>query len=424
MDVMIIGGGIGGLAAALSLHDAGMDVEVFEAVGTIRPLGVGINVLPHSVKELDRLGLLGELDRIAVRTSSLSYYSRHGQLIWREARGTEAGYRWPQYSIHRGRFQNALLDSAIERLGAQRIHCGRRLTGFHDDGDSVTAQFSAPGDPAIIAEASAALMIGADGIHSTIRRTFNPGEGAPVWDGRILWRGVTRAAPFLDGRSMIMAGHERQKFVCYPINPGLVDVGLQEINWIAELKFDKCGEFNREDWNRSGRQEDFLPQFESWAFDWLDIPALIATSDAIFEYPMVDRDPLEIWGGGRTTLLGDAAHPMYPIGSNGSSQAILDAAALKCAVEACGPTPEALRTYERGRRPPTSAIVLANRQNGPEQVMQIVEERAPDGFRHIDDVISPHDLQAIANRYKQTAGFDLAAVNRTENQLPRRPDGH
>jgi 2-polyprenyl-6-methoxyphenol hydroxylase-like FAD-dependent oxidoreductase len=409
MDVMIIGGGIGGLVTALCLHDAGYHVEVFEAVDEIRPLGVGINVLPHSVRILDGLGVMADLDDIAVRTSSLSYYSKHGQLIWREPRGTDAGYHWPQFSIHRGCFQMVLLRHALERLGQDRVHLGHRLVEFSDDGLRVRAQFaSSNGEPA---EAEAALMIGADGIHSTVRQHFNPDEGPPVWDGRILWRGVTRAAPFLDGHSMIMAGHERQKFVCYPISPDADEKGLYEINWIAELKFDTASGFNREDWNRPGQLDDFLPRFEGWAFDWLDIPGLIRGAERIFEYPMVDRDSLEHWGAGRVTLLGDAAHPMYPIGSNGSSQAVLDAAALADALAAHGLSEMALAAYEEQRRPATSAIVLANRQNGPEQVMQIVEERAPDGFDHIHDVISPDDLEAIAARYKQTAGFDLKSVN-------------
>jgi 2-polyprenyl-6-methoxyphenol hydroxylase-like FAD-dependent oxidoreductase len=416
---MIIGGGIGGLTAALTLYEAGLDVEVFEAVEEIRPLGVGINVLPHSVRILDRLGVMADLDDIAVRTSSLSYYSRHGQQIWHEPRGTDAGYDWPQYSIHRGRFQMVLLRHVLDRLGPGRVHLNHRMVDFSDDGSMVRARFAGRQGKAEHAEAGASIMIGADGIHSAVRQQFNPHEGQPVWDGRILWRGVSRAESFLDGRSMIMAGHERQKFVCYPIDPKPDDAGLGEINWIAELKFDPGSGFNREDWNRPGRLEDFLPDFEDWAFDWLDIPALIRGAERVFEYPMVDRDPLDHWGGGRVSLLGDAAHPMYPIGSNGSSQAVLDTVALDEALAKHGLSAEALHAYQAVRRPATSAIVLANRQNGPEQVMQIVEDRAPDGFDHIHDVISPHDLQSIANRYKQTAGFDLAAVN----QAVARPGG-
>jgi 2-polyprenyl-6-methoxyphenol hydroxylase-like FAD-dependent oxidoreductase len=411
MDVMIIGGGIGGLTSALLLHEAGFDVEVFEAAGEIRPLGVGINVLPHSVRILDRLGVMEDLERAAVRTSSLSYHSKRGQLIWREPRGTDAGYRWPQFSLHRGHFQMVLLRHVLDRLGPERVHCGHRLADFSDDADAVRARFVLKRGETGQTEAVASLMVGADGIHSETRRHFHPHEGPPVWDGRILWRGITRAAPFLDGRSMIMAGHERQKFVCYPISPEPDEAGQQEINWIAELKFDDRAGFNREDWNRPGRLEDFLPEFEDWAFDWLDVPMLIRGADAVYEYPMVDRDPLERWGGGRITLLGDAAHPMYPIGSNGSSQAVLDAFALGEALAEHGLSSAALEAYQATRLPATSAIVLANRKNGPEQVMQMAEERAPDGFDHIHDVISPHDLQSIASRYKQTAGFDLESVN-------------
>ncbi|MDQ6832595.1 MAG: FAD-dependent monooxygenase, partial [Chloroflexota bacterium] len=256
------------------------------------------------------------------------------------------------------------------------------------------------------------LLIGADGIHSTVRRALFPDEGPPKWNGAILWRAITPSAPFLTGRSMFMAGHARQKFVAYPIATTADAYGRAPINWIAELRFDETALASREDWNRRGDLADFLPAFAGWRFDWLDIPDLIRRADVVYEYPMVDRDPLDAWSVGRVTLLGDAAHPMYPVGSNGASQAILDARALADALAAHTDIPAALRDYEAHRRPATARITLSNRQQGPERVMQIVEERAPQGFTDLDAVISHAELAAIAAEYKQIAGFDRETLNR------------
>jgi 2-polyprenyl-6-methoxyphenol hydroxylase-like FAD-dependent oxidoreductase len=410
MTVLIAGAGIGGLTLALSLHQAGLPVRVFETSSELRPLGVGINLLPHAVRELDELGLLPRLDRIGVRTAELAYYSKRGQEIWSEPRGTAAGYRWPQISLHRGKLQMLLLETARERLGGENIATGWHLDGWRDDGNGVSAGFIDRKSGVRRGRVDGKLLIGADGIHSTLRRRLYLEEGPPIWNGAILWRGTARADPFLTGRSMIMAGHEFQKFVCYPISAP-DQSGKAILNFIAERKFDPDHAWRREDWNRPGDPADFLPQFEDWVFDWLDVPALIRAAEAIYEYPMVDRDPLPRWGEGRVTLLGDAAHAMYPIGSNGASQAILDARVLTREILAQGMTPEALATYEAERRPATARIVLANRQNGPEQVMQRVEQLAPGGFARIEDVLSTEELQRTAAGYKKLAGFDRETLN-------------
>lgn len=403
LDIAIAGAGIGGLAAALSLARAGLSVRIFEQVREIRPLGVGINLLPHSVRHLFELGLAEALDATGIRTSELRYVSKRGELIWREPRGLAAGYRWPQYSIHRGRLQGLLLDAVRERLGTDAIVLDHAARAVETKGDRAVLN---AGD----AEIEARLVIGADGIHSTLRAQHHPDEGPPLWNGAILWRATTQAVPYLDGRTMCMCGHERQKFVCYPITPVGAD-GRATINWIAERRFPVDRAWRREDWNRSGDLEEFLPAFADWRFPWLDVPQLIGDAPSVYEYPMVDRDPLARWTFGRMTLLGDAAHPMYPIGSNGASQAILDARALTASVIRLGLTPEALAAYEAERRPKTSAIVLANRKNGPEQVMQIVEDRAPDGFADLDQVVSRDELEGIAATYKRLAGFDPAILN-------------
>jgi 2-polyprenyl-6-methoxyphenol hydroxylase-like FAD-dependent oxidoreductase len=416
MTVLVAGAGIGGLTLALSLHQVGIDVRLFEQSEKLEPLGVGINVLPHAVRELSELGLLDELAQTGVPTAELAYYSKHGQRIWSEPRGRDAGYRWPQFSIHRGALQMILYRAVIDRLGSDAIVTGARVEAVTQATDGVRAQITRRGGGQ--EEVAGAVLIACDGIHSAIRRSFHPHEGPPIWNGAILWRGVTQAKPFLTGRSMIMAGHEFQKFVCYPISKEALDRGDAVINWIAEKKFAPDHEWRREDWNRPGKLEDFLPDFESWRFDWLDVPGIIRNASAVYEFPMVDRDPLPEWTRGRVTLLGDAAHPMYPIGSNGASQAIIDARVLTAELVARGVGPEALETYAEIRRPATAAIVEANRRNGPEQVMQLVETRAPDGFEDAAQVISQDELQDIASGYKRLAGFDVEALNARPSIVP------
>lgn len=419
MTVLVAVAGIGGLTLALSLHQAGIPVQLIEQAERLAPLGVGINLLPHAVRELDELDLRERLVTIGIETAELAYYSKRGQRIWSEPRGLAAGYRWPQVSIHRGALQMLLLETAQARLGPEAMRLGAKVAGVTQDGEGVTlALTDRHGAPA--GSLAGAVLVAADGIHSTVRRQFFPDEGPPIWNGAILWRGVSEAAPFLTGRSMIMAGHERQKFVCYPISNDAEAAGDQVINWIAEKKFAPDHEWSREDWNRPGDPADFLPDFESWRFDWLDVPGLIRAARAVYEFPMVDRDPLPRWSHGRATLLGDAAHPMYPIGSNGASQAILDARVLTAELMAHGVGEAALAAYEAARRPATAAIVTANRQNGPEQVMQLVELRAPDGFDDIDAVVSSAEREATAQGYKRIAGFEVETLNSRPSivQLP------
>jgi 2-polyprenyl-6-methoxyphenol hydroxylase-like FAD-dependent oxidoreductase len=411
MTVLIAGGGIGGLTLALSLHQIGVVAKVFESVSELKPLGVGINVLPHAVRELTELGLLDRLDAAGVRTKELAYFSKRGQPIWSEPRGIEAGYKWPQFSIHRGMLHQILLDAATERLGAANILTSHHLRDWTETSDGVRAHFidKATGKPAGTHEG--ALLIAADGIHSAVREKLYPHEGPPIWNGRILWRGITASDAFLSGRTMIMAGHESLKFVCYPISKEAGTNGSHRINWIAERHMPPTYEWRREDYNRAARPEEFLPWFADWKFDWLDVPGLIRNCPHAYEYPLVDRDPVAQWTFGRVTLLGDAAHPMYPVGSNGASQAILDARVLTREILAHGPTQAALAAYEAERRPATTELVLLNRRNGPEQVMQLVEERAPDGYGVVTDVLSRQELEDIAATYKRVAGFQVEGLN-------------
>ncbi|MFK7733684.1 MAG: flavin-dependent oxidoreductase [Pseudomonadales bacterium] len=417
MEVTIIGGGIAGLSTALMLHKAGIPCKIFESVTELRELGVGINLLPHAVKELTAIGLLDELRAMAIETSELCYFNKFGQQIWREPRGLEAGYQWPQLSIHRGQLQNLLKKAVVERIGADALRCGHHLQDYEIVGDGrVRLHFIDRASGDTVAEHVADCVIAADGIHSRVRAMHYPDEGMPKWNGAILWRGVTESETFLSGRSMFMAGHQDQKFVCYPISAQHHKRGKSYSNWIAELRYEPKQLMDREDWSRPGKLADFLPQFESWQFDWLDIPQLIREASSVYEFPMVDRDPVATWAFDKVALLGDAAHPMYPIGSNGASQGILDAASVTRMLQVNEDPAQAFSAYDAERRPMVSPIVLANRKNGPEQVMQMAEERAPQGFEHIDDVISHAELETIAQSYKQIAGFDKNSLNQQQGE--------
>ena len=408
--IIIAGAGPVGLVTALLLHRQGREVRLFEAVRELKPLGVGINLLPHSVRVLDSLGLSEYLDNIAIRTGALHYYNKFGQQIWAEPRGLDAGYPYPQYSVHRGRLQLMLLERVLAELGEDAVATGHRLVDWQDGDDGIEVSFEQADGSRV--EATGYCLIAADGINSTARARLYPDEGPAIYGGRILWRGMTEAPPYLDGRTMFMAGYQDCKFVAYPI--ARLENGNAMINWIAELSVPDYVQGDQ-DWNREVTTDVFAGQFADWDFGWVNIPAIIHGCDKVFEFPLSDRDPLPQWSHGRMTLIGDAAHPMYPIGSNGASQGILDAEKLVQELSRDQPLADALRSYEEERRPATSKIVLSNRQNGPEQVMQMAEDRAPDGFTNIEDVISRAELEEVAARYKQTAGFSVQTVKEKSN---------
>lgn len=411
MKIVIAGAGIGGLAAAMCLHRAGLDVHVFEAVGEMRPLGVGINIQATAVRVLSGLGLEPELAATAIETRELRFANRHGQTIWTDPRGRHAGLPWPQFSIHRGELQLTLLRAAERMLGPGRIRFNRRIADFEQDGDRVVARFSDREGKAV-EEIDADVLIGADGIHSAVRSRFFPHEGPPKWQGIMMWRGVTVGAPFLGGATMVQAGHHNQKFVCYPISRAHADRGEALINWICDLHMGDGALPSREDWNKPGRLEDFLPRFADWKFDWLDVPGVIRNAHTILEFPMVDRDPLPRWSQGRVTLLGDAAHPMYPIGSNGASQAILDGEAIAQELSAGSDPVAALKRYEERRLPPTARIVESNRRKGIDVMLDVVEQRAPHGFSNLESVLPSAELEKIVGDYKKLVAQDRETLLR------------
>ncbi|WP_026868848.1 flavin-dependent oxidoreductase [Inquilinus limosus] len=411
MKAIIVGGGIGGLTTALMLQARGIGCAVFEQSAEPREIGVGINTLPNAIQELAGLGLLDRLDAVAIRTRELLYCNRFGQIVWREPRGLDAGFPVPQFSIHRGRLHGVLHKAARERLGGE-IHHGRRLAGFEQTGTEVVAHFvDRHGAPAGTARGD--VLIGADGIHSIVRDTLYPDQGPPSWNGVMMWRGAIDWPATMDGRTMIVAGGMQAKVVLYPIAAGTAP-DRRLTNWVvcARIGDGSAPPPRREDWSRPGRLDEVLPHARRFALPEADIAEIVQATPEFWEYPMCDRDPLPRWRHGRVTLLGDAAHPMYPVGSNGASQAILDARALADALADTADAVTALERYEADRRPKTAEIVRLNRSGGPEGVIDVVEQLAPDGFEDIEAVLSHEERQAIVRGYATVAGFTPAQLRR------------
>ncbi len=404
MTVLIAGGGIAGLSLGLTLHQLGVPFRIFEATRQIKPMGVGINIQPNAVRELFDMGLERALDEIGVRTRQYGFYSKLGKTIWEEPRGTWAGYAWPQYSIHRGKLQMLLYETLLERAGPDCVQTNARAVAFENTGAGAVLHLES-------GRVEGGLIVAADGIHSALRSQMYPREGPPIWGGAILWRATSVAEPFFGGGAMALIGHDTQRLVAYPISNPDPETGQVVMNWIAELRINPDQGWKKEDWNRAADKTDFAPAFSDWQFDWIDVPQLIDSAEEVFEYPMVDRDPLDRWTEGHVTLMGDAAHPTYPVGSNGASQAIIDARVIGAKLVEHGVTAAALEAYEADVRPVTTGVGLANRGSGPDAVLQKVEDLCGGAFDVIDDVIPREDLAAHAAKYKSIAGFSIDALN-------------
>ena len=408
IKIAVVGGGIAGLGFALALHQQGVQCDVYESVPDVKELGVGITLLPHGMRELANLGLQAELEAVGIENLESVFFNRFGQYIYKEARGRHAGYVMPEVGIHRGKLHRILFDAAIKRLGSERVHTNHRCVEVTQDDAGAAVHFVRLSDGQSLPSVKADVVIACDGIHSAIRKQFYPNEKL-AFAGINTWRGVTRHKPILTGKSYMRIGSIKTgKMVIYPIVDNIDGEGNQLINWMAEIEGDSR---DMNDWNSGGKIEDFMPIFKDWTFDWLDVPALIRNADQVLQYPMVDKDPIAQWTFGRVTLMGDAAHPMYPRGSNGSAQALIDARTLAAELAQQADPLQALQNYEAKRRDVTSRIVETNRSLPPDFINIKVDELAGDKpFRHIDDVISQKELGAISEHYKKIAGFSLESA--------------
>jgi len=404
MNIAIVGGGIAGLSFALGLHKRGIDCDVFEAVTDIKEIGVGITLLPHAMRELAELGLQDALEAVGIENLESVFYTQHGQYVYKEARGRHAGYTLPEIGIHRGKLHRILFDAAVSRLGADKVHTGMRCSAFSQNDHGVEIEFSNAHTQTSI-KVQAQIAVACDGVNSVIRTQMHP-QDALCFAGINTWRGVTVHPPILTGKSYLRIGTvEVGKMVIYPIIDNVDGKGSQLINWVAELQKPNAA---MNDWNRPGDPAVCAEIFKDWTFDFLNVPELILKADKVFEYPMVDKNALPFWTQGRVTLMGDAAHPMYPRGSNGSAQALIDARTLADQLAQHADPKEALRAYEVLRLAPTAKVVETNRNVPPDFIIMKAQELSGGKpFRHIDDLITQDELRQISDHYKTVAGFAL-----------------
>lgn len=415
--VLIAGGGIAGMALALTFHQIGVPCTVFEAVPDLQPLGVGINLQPNAVRELYDLGLDDTvLDTVGLQAREWALVGRNGREVYSEPRGLLAGYRWPQYSVHRGELQMLLYRTVLQRLGPDAVRLGHKVTGYRNTPDGVLAQVEARDGTRH--EVAGRLLIACDGLHSAVRAQMYPQQPPIQWGGAIMWRGTTPGVPIRSGASFVGLGSLKHRVVLYPISKPDAATGLATINWIAEITVDNAGGWRSGDWNRRVALDEFIHHFEGWNYGWLDVPAMLRGAQEVFEYPMIDRDPVPTWVDGRVALLGDAAHVMYPVGSNGASQAIVDARVLGAAMLEHGVTPAALQAYDQRLCADISALVLRNRGAGPFGLLGLVDERCGGVFENIDDVIPAAEREAFMARYKAAAGFAIETLNAAPPTIP------
>jgi 5-methylphenazine-1-carboxylate 1-monooxygenase len=424
--VIIAGGGIGGLATALTLHQIGVQSVVLEGVREMRPLGVGINLQPNAVRELYDLGFTeAQLDEIGIPAKEWALVGLNGNDVYSEPRGRLAGYRWPQYAVHRGQLQMLLYHEVRRRIGAQAVQLGARVTGYRKTSDETVTTLIARADGSASALAGS-LLVGADGIHSAVRAQMHPRQPPIHWGGKMMWRGVTWAQPIRTDSSFVGLGTHEHRVVFYPISRRNPRTGLALINWIAEVTLANADEKQLSGWFRQVPFDAFLHHFADWKWDWLDVPELIRGARFAFENPMIDRDPIGTWVDGPVALLGDAAHPMYPTGSNGASQAIVDARILGAAICEHGVRPEALAQYDATLCGPISKLTLRNRSEGPFGLLNIVDERCGGVFSDIDSVVPPQERSAFIADYRAAAGFAIESLNAAPAIIrpgARAPDG-
>ncbi len=406
--VIIAGGGIGGLTLALTLHQIGVPCLVLESSRQMRPLGVGINVQPNAVRELYDLGIgSDDLDQVGVQALEWALVGLNGKEVYAESRGLEAGYKWPQYAAHRGELHVMLYRKVLERLGPDSVRLGCKVLGYTASETGVQVQVQTPDGNE---DLTASLLIGADGIHSAVRAQMHPDQPPIHWGGAVMWRGTVRAKPLRTGSSFVGLGTHRHRMVIYPVSEPDAD-GMALINWIAEVTMDSAEGWQNDGWFRPVQLADFIHHFEEFRYDWLDVPAMLSQTDCAYENPMIDRDPVDTWVEGPVGLIGDAAHAMYPTGSNGASQAIVDARVLGAKMIEHGVTPDALAAFDQELCAPISELVLRNRGAGPFGLLNLLDDRCGGVFEDIEDVIPAAERQDFMGKYKAAAGFAMEKLN-------------
>ncbi len=408
--VLIAGGGIGGLSLALTLHQIGVPCVVFESVPELKPMGVGINLQPNAVRELYDLGIGQEmLDAIGIQTKEWALVGLNGKDVYSEPRGLDAGYNWPQYSVHRGELQMLLYRIVIERLGPDSIKTDHKVNAYHNTETGVIVEVTTSHGKQL--EFTGSLLMAADGLHSAVRQQMHPQQPPIHWGGALMWRGTTQAKPIRTGASFVGLGTHQHRIVFYPISPEDPETGLATINWIAEVTMDSSEGWTNGDWTKQVKTEDFLHHFNDWDYDWIDIQALLSGAEEVFEYPMIDRDPISTWVDGNVALLGDAAHVMYPTGSNGASQAIVDARVLGANLIENGISHKALDSYNQQLCEDISAVVLRNRGAGPFVILNELDTRCGGVFDDIEEVFPAKEREELMSRYKAAAGFAINQLN-------------
>lgn len=416
--VLIAGGGIGGLSLALTLQQIGVDCLVFEAVQELRPLGVGINIQPNAVRELYDLGIGAEdLDQVGVPAKEWALVGLNGNDIYSEPRGELAGYNWPQYAVHRGKFHMLLYRKFVERAGKDAVRLGQRVTGYENNADGSVTAIVEHTDGTVTHE-TGTILIGADGIHSAVRAQMHPDQPPIHWGGAVMWRGTTMTKPIRTGSSFVGLGTHKHRMVIYPISHPDPETGLAQVNWIAEVTYDDPSAHETTGWFRQVELSDFAHHFDGWEYDWLNVPELLRGAEVAYENPMIDRDPVPTWRDGAVALMGDAAHAMYPTGSNGASQAVIDARELGAAMLAHGVTAEALKAYDDKLCGPVSELILRNRGAGPFGLLSMVDDRCGGEFDDIDDVIPAQERAEFMAKYKAAAGFAIEKLNTAERTIP------
>ena len=414
-DIIIAGGGIGGLTMALTLHQIGVSCLVVEASKTMQPLGVGINIQPNAVRELYDLGFTKkDLDKIGVSAREWALLGLNGKEVYTEARGIEAGYKWPQYAAHRGEFHMMLYDKVLERLGPNAVLLGTRVTGYDWSGGDVMVRLLHKNKETSVQTAT--VLIAADGIHSQVRAQMHPGQPPIHWGGAVMWRGTVRAKPMRTGSSFIGLGTDKHRVVIYPISAPDIN-GNALINWIAEITRENVDRWPEEGWFRPVPVKDFAHYFSQFRYDWLDFPKMLSQTDNAYENPMIDRDPVSTWVDGPVALMGDAAHAMYPTGSNGASQAIIDARVIGAKLLQHGITPAALSAYNSELCGPVSKLVLRNRGAGPFGLLKLLDDRCGGIFEDVNTVIPTKEREEFMAEYQEAAGFSRDKLNKAAPKI-------